>query len=70
MNIDSSKVELIKWIEQLNDSYSIRRLLRLKKSISSKNESLDKKFGSGKHLIEYVADDFNEPIDLFEDYER
>jgi hypothetical protein len=26
------------------------------------------KFGSGKHLIKYIADDFNAPLDEFKEY--
>lgn len=71
MNIDSIKIELIDWIAQLNDQHSIQKLLSVKNQLSpSKNKSESKVFGSGKHLIEYVADDFNEPLDMFNGYQK
>ncbi len=63
MNIDTIKVELIDWIAQLNDQYAINKVLTLKKKLSTGNEKSDSKFfGSGKHLVEYIADDFSDPL--------
>jgi len=71
MNMDTIKVELIDWIAQLNDQQAIKKLLSLKKKLSSKkSESNSKIYGSGKHLIDYVAEDFNEPLDMFKGYEK
>ncbi len=71
MNVDTIKVELIDWIAKLNDQNSINKLLALKNKLSTKNKKSDAKiFGSGKHLIEYIADDFNDPIDLFNEYQK
>lgn len=66
------KEELIDWINQLNDEQTINRLLKLKKeaSKSKMKEAGSLTFGSGKHLIKYVADDFNEPLDMFKPYEK
>ena len=66
------KEELIDWINQLDDEQTINRLLKLKKEAakSKKKEAGSKIFGSGKHLIKYVADDFNEPLDMFKPYEK
>lgn len=64
MNIDSIKVELIDWITKLNDQRVINRLLVLKKRLSTKSKSDTKIFGSGKHLIEFIDDDFNAPLEL------
>jgi hypothetical protein len=70
MNIDSVKVELIDWITKLNDQKDINKLLSLKKKLSSKNKSDKIFFGSGKHLIEFIDDDFNAPLDQFRDYQK
>ncbi len=71
MNIDTIKIELIDWITQLDDKYSINKLLTLKRKLSKKkNKSGLKIYGSGKHLVEYIAEDFNEPLDLFKDYKK
>ncbi len=70
MNVDTIKVELIDWIARLNDQYSINKILALKKKLSAKTKSDSKIFGSGKHLVEYIADDFNEPLDEFKEYQK
>lgn len=71
MNIDTIKVELIDWISQLNDQQAINKLLSLKKKLSTKKSgSKSKIYGSGKHLIDYVAEDFNEPLDMFKGYQK
>jgi len=71
MNVDTLKIELIDWIAQLDDKQAINKLLLLKAKISKKkNNSNLKIFGSGKHLIEYIAEDFNEPLDMFNEYTK
>lgn len=70
MNIDTVKVELIDWIAQLHDQRAINKVIELKKKLSSKMDTEHRTFGSGKHLIEFIAEDFNEPIDLFNDYRK
>jgi len=39
---------------------------------AAENDEADKriplKFGAGKHLITFVADDFNDPLEDFEEY--
>jgi hypothetical protein len=71
MNIDTVKVELIDWIARLNDQNAINRILTLKKKLSPKKEEQGSKiFGSGKYLVEYIADDYNEPLDGFKEYQK
>ncbi|AFL82663.1 hypothetical protein Aeqsu_3235 [Aequorivita sublithincola DSM 14238] len=71
MNIDTLKIELIDWITQLKDQYSIGKVLILKKKLSTKKREQNSKiFGSGKHLVEYIADDFNGPLDAFKKYQK
>lgn len=71
MNNDTVKVELIDWITHLNDQEAINRLLSLKKKLTPQKNNPDSKiFGSGKHLIQYVADDFNESLDIFKEYQK
>lgn len=71
MNVDTIKVELIDWIARLNDPNSINKILALKNQLgASKRESDSKIFGSGKHLVEYIADDFNDPLDMFKEYQK
>ena len=57
MNIDTIKVELIDWT--------------LKKKMSTYKKNSDSKiFGSGKDLVEYIADDFNDTPDTFKEYQN
>lgn len=70
MNTDTIKVELIDWIARLCDQYSINKILSLKKELSMSTKSDSEIFGSGKYLIEYISDDFNEPINDFEEYQK
>jgi len=71
MNVDTQKIELIDWITHLNDQHVINKVLSLKKKLSSQQEKRNTKvFGSGKHLIEYIADDFDEPLELFDAYKQ
>lgn len=70
MNVDTVKVELIDWIARLNDKNSINKLLSLKKKLSTTNNTNSIIFGSRKHLIEYISDDFNDPIEEFKEYQK
>jgi hypothetical protein len=70
MNVDAIKVELIDWIARLNDQYSINKILALKKKLNTKAKPVSKIFGSGKHLVEYIGDNFNEPLDEFKAYQK
>lgn len=70
MNADTVKVELIDWIARLSDQYSINKILSLKKELNAIAKSDSKIFGSGKHLIEYISDDFNEPLNDFKEYQK
>ncbi len=71
MNLNSMKVELINWIAQLNDREAIHSLLSIKKRTKPTKIAADSKiFGSGKHLVAYMADDFNAPLDMFDGYQK
>lgn len=68
MNVETVKSELISWIEKLSDKHIIKRLLSVKKEVTSEPKPSQTAYGSGKHLVAHIADDFNEPLDLFGDY--
>lgn len=71
MNIDTVKVELFDWITQLKDQQTIHKLLSIKNKLSGqKSKAASKIYGSGKHLIDYVAEDFDEPLDMFNEYQK
>jgi len=69
MNVDTVKIELIDWITSLKDPTLIHRLLEFKKSVAI-GKSKKKVYGSGKRIIGYIADDFNEPLDDFKQYQQ
>jgi hypothetical protein len=66
MNVDSIKVELIDWIARLNDPNSIGKVLSLKKDLTRKNH----KSTRVKHLISQISDDFNEPLEMFNEFQK
>jgi hypothetical protein len=69
MNIDVEKSEILNWLQKLQDSELIHKVLLLKKE-SEKAEAINtskRKAGDGKYLIEYIAEDFNDPIDDFDE---
>ncbi len=68
MNVDTTKVELIDWIAQLNDQSLIDKILSLKKELSATSNEGSKIFGSGKYLIEYISDESNEPLEEIKEY--
>ena len=70
MNIEAEKSELINWISKLKDHKLIQEILLLKKKTETteKTELKPREFGGGKHIFTYIADDFNEPLDVFKEY--
>lgn len=69
MNVDSLKIELIDWITRITDPSLIEKLLEFK-NVSTQQEAKGKVYGSGKHLVEFIAEDFNEPLDDFDPYTK
>jgi len=70
MQIDTKKLELIDWITKLKDPNVLERMLLLKKKWARKKKNgYQRSFGSGKQLVEFIADDFNEPLDAFKEYQ-
>ncbi len=67
-NVEAIKTELVGWIKRLHDRKAIERVMRLKAEMST--PSAERQFGSGKALISFIADDFNDPIEVFRDYEK
>lgn len=71
MNIDTIKIELIDWIARLNDKNSINKILTLKEMLSTRKRKSDSKiFGTGKYLVEHISEDFNETLDIFNEYQK
>ncbi len=71
MNIDAKKIELIDWIARLQDQKTINSISQLKAQLARKQvDDRIEVFGSGKDMIDFVSDDFNDPIEHFKDYEK
>ena len=67
MNVEIQKLELIEWILKLQDPSAIKELLKVKKVNPDKKIST-RKFGGGKYIFTYVAEDFDEPLEDFKEY--
>lgn len=70
MHVDTVKIELINWIAKLSDQYSLNKIMSLKKDLSQSDIATSTIFGSGKHLIDFISDDFNAPLDEFKEYQK
>ncbi|MEZ4887933.1 MAG: DUF2281 domain-containing protein [Chitinophagales bacterium] len=78
MNLQAKKLELISQLVYVEDESIIQQIDGLIKkalqnvSISLKTKEVSTpiplKFGAAKDMIQYMAEDFNEPIDDFKDY--
>lgn len=70
MNIEAEKSELINWINHLKDQRIVHEFLLLKKRLELQSEASEnvRDFGSGKHIFTNVSEDFNEPLDDFNEY--
>ncbi|UXE65940.1 MAG: hypothetical protein KA713_15940 [Chryseotalea sp. WA131a] len=74
MDIELEKSAIINWVQKLKDIGLIQKINLLKeeseKSRISSNPNSQRKAGDGKYLIEYIAEDFNEPLDHFDENYR
>lgn len=78
MNLQAKKLELISQLVYVEDKAIIQQIdILIQKALQnipvilqSKEESepIPLKFGAAKNMIQYMAEDFNEPIDDFKDY--
>ena len=69
MNVDAQKLELIEWILKLRDAWTIKEIMKIKEiTPARKAKNNSRKFGGGKHIFTYVAEDFDEPLEDFREY--
>ena len=68
MNIEAEKSELINWIGKLKNQQLIQEILLLKEKTEKPTVRSPRKFGDGKHIFTYIAEDFNAPLDDFKEY--
>jgi hypothetical protein len=67
MSVETQKLELIEWILKLKDASAFREIMKIKKATSGRKTAV-RKFGGGKHIFTYVAEDFDEPLEDFKEY--
>ncbi|TAK42006.1 MAG: hypothetical protein EPO28_07835 [Saprospiraceae bacterium] len=67
MTTESIKLELIVWINHLKDNKLLTKLLSLKE-VSTPPQKPGRKAGWGKSIFLYVAPDFDDTPEGFEDY--
>ncbi|MDZ7900728.1 MAG: hypothetical protein U5N85_22210 [Arcicella sp.] len=67
MNATAQKLELIQWISNLDDIRLLKEVAAFRKSNQSKTQSPKRFFGCGKGIFGEIAEDFNEPLDIFDD---
>lgn len=67
MNVEAEKLELIEWILNLRNISAIKEIKKVKRA-AAKPKTGTRKFGGGKHIFTYVADDFDEPLEDFKEY--
>lgn len=70
MNTESVKLELIDWINHVKDYSVLEKLVHLKNNLNQSKDlpPLKRNFGDGKHIFKNISDDFNEPLDDFNEY--
>jgi hypothetical protein len=69
MNIDTFKLELIQWILLLQDIQLLNEIHNIKgKSLENTTAIQPRKFGCGKGIFTYMADDFDVTPPGFEEY--
>ena len=69
MNIQSLKLELIQWILSSEDIQLLNEIQNIKeKSEGNTSPIQPRKFGCGKGIFTYVADDFDATPPGFEEY--
>ncbi len=54
--------------EKMLEEMESEKLIRLTKPETNGNEKKPLEFGCMKGLVLYIADDFDAPLDVFEDY--
>ncbi len=67
MSAEAKKIELIMWISVLNDKNILEGLLALKQKTMQAQKS-GRQAGWAKDLILYIAPDFNDTPEGFENY--
>ena len=69
MSIETQKLEIIDWVIKLKDTSTLDEVMKVKKVHRHKKRGT-RKFGSGKTIFTYIADDFDATPADFSDYTK
>jgi ABC-type nitrate/sulfonate/bicarbonate transport system ATPase subunit len=69
MNVTTQKLELIQWISNLENVKLLNELAQIRIKNSKSKTKAKRYFGCGKNIIGEIAEDFNEPLDHFKEYQ-
>lgn len=67
MSVETQKLEIIEWVLKLKDPSTINKVMKVK-NVHPRKKRGTTKFGSGKTIFTYVADDFDATPEEFKDY--
>ena len=67
MSVNTQKLEIIEWLIKLREASTIREIMKVKNRCSTA-KFRTRKFGSGRNIFTYVADDFDVTPKDFKDY--
>jgi hypothetical protein len=67
VSVEAQKLEVIEWILKIRDASTIKKILKLKNTAAVPKPGA-RKFGGGKGIFTYVAEDFDEPLPEFKEY--
>ena len=68
MTFTSQKLELIQWISNLDNARLLKEIAEIRNRTTSQNTEPKRFFGCGKDIIGEIAEDFNEPLAVFDEY--
>jgi len=69
MTLTSQKLELIQWISNLDNARLLKEIAEIRNRTTSQNTEPKRFFGCGKDIVLEIAEDFNEPLDHFNEYQ-
>jgi hypothetical protein len=67
MNVEAQKLEIIEWVLKLQDDRTLQEVLKVKNTYPTQKVG-SRRLGCGKHIISYVADDFDATPEDFKEY--
>lgn len=69
MILTSQKLELIQWISNIDNVRLLKEIADIRNRTTSQNTEPKRFFGCGKDIVLEIAEDFNEPLDHFDEYQ-